>query len=210
MPPKWSLFPKGSLANPANDTRHNRVDSTNRSGGPLGRQPGMSASRAPGQGSNPGGQAGVSRTGSTPMAKRGGFGQQGRDKVYVRAGMSGGRSGSGNPASRGGFSGEARGGNFRPESRVGSHGGSPQVRERHGAAFPMRGGFGSSGQGRDNRHAPGALPSYGATNPAPGAGNVSGTAAKRVMGRFKRGAMGATATSSSSGKYGSPPVTANT
>lgn len=210
MAAKWPLFPKGSMTNPANDTRHNRIDSVNRSGGPIGRQPGQPASRAPGQGSNPGSQAGVSRVASTPMAKRGGFGQQGRDKVYVRATMSGARSGSDNPASRGGFSGEARGGSFRPESRVGGHGGSPQVRERHGGAFPMRGGFGASGQGRDNRHAPGTLPSYGPTNPRPGAGNVGGTAAKRVIGRFKRATMGAKPTSSNSGKYGSPPVTANT
>ena len=137
-----------------------------------------------------GAQAGASR-GGTPIGKRGGFGQQGRDKVYVKAQMGGGRSGSGNPASRGGTPGS-----FKPEERIAGHGGSPQVK-----SMTVARQYGKPGQAG----VPGGKP----TQPPPGAGNTSGLAYRRIAGRFKRAAMGARPTSSS-GKYGSPPVTSNT
>ena len=203
MPP-FSTGPKGGMTNPSNDTRHNRVDPVNRSGGPIGRFAGR------GTGSNPGSQAGVSRTAQTPMSSRGGFGQQGRDKQYASASIRGTKGSSGNPASRGGFNGEARGGSFQPQARVAGHGGSPQVRERHGSNFALRGGFGSSGQGRDNKHAMGSLPNYGPTNPSPASGNTSGRSYRLIAGRFKRAAMGASASQGNSGSFGGGPVSTNT
>lgn len=175
--PRWQAMtaPKGSMIAPGNDTRHNLTDD-NKGGSPRG-----------GQG-----------TKNIPTGQRGGFQQQGRDKVYVKAGMSGARGGTGNPASRGGFSGQARGGAFTPDKRVPGHGGSPQ---RRGGAGTGK-GFGDPGQAK----VPGGNP----TQSPPGAGNTSGLAYRRIAGRFKRAAMGARPTSSSSGKYGSPPVTSNT
>ena len=171
-----------------NDSRHNQTDS-NMGGSPLG-----------GKG-----------TKNIPPVQRGGFGQNGRDPVVQRANMGGGRSGSGNPASRGGFRGEARGGASTAETRVPGHGGSPQVKEPRGGDPSMKGGgFGHAGQGQQNTITPGALPSYGSTNPKPSSGNTSGRSYQLIAGRFKRAAMGAKASSGSSGKYGSAPVTSNT
>jgi hypothetical protein len=107
--------------------------------------------------------------------------------------MSGARSGSGNPASRGDTPTH-----FNSESRIPGHGGSPQNR---GGAGTGR-NFGVSGQKN--------VPTGKASNPQPGRGNTDGTAYRRIAGRFQRAAMGAKATSSNDGKYGSPPVTANT
>jgi len=177
MPPRWPVFSKGRIDIPGNDDRHNLADA-NRGGSPRG-------------------QAGASQS-RVPVPQRGGTGTNGRDKVFVSAGMGGARSGSGNPASRGGFSGQARGGNFQPEARVSGHGGSPQ--HRGGAGTGAQ--FGRPGQ----KGVPGGQPTHG---PA-GAGNTNGTAYRRIAGRFKRAAMGARPTSSNSGKYGSPPVSANT
>jgi hypothetical protein len=174
--------PKGAMISPGNDDRHNRVDA-NRGGSPLGKD----------------GRASFASDKKVPIASRGGFGHQGRDRVAVRAGMSGARGASGNPASRGGFSGQARGGAFKPEARISGHGGSPQHRGGAGSGT----GFGTPGQ----TGVPGGNP----TQPRPGAGNTGGLAAKRVIGRFKRQAMGAQPTGGeSAGKYGAPPVTANT
>jgi hypothetical protein len=147
----------------------------------------------PNQGGGPRGGAGTKRI---PPAQRGGVGHNGRDIVAQRAKMGGGRSGSGNPASRGGFSGMARGGNFQPDARIPGHGGSAQHR---GGAGTGR-NFGKNGQS--------GMPSYGNSNPQPGAGNTSGKSYKLIAGRFKRAAMGAQA--SQGGSFGSNPVTSNT
>ena len=159
----------GMIDVPGNDSRHNLTDD-NSGGSPRN------------VGKN------------IPGPQRGGFGQNGRDKITIRAGMSGARSGSGNPASRGG----ANIGSMRPEARIPGHGGSPQHK---GGAGSGR-NFGVSGQK--------GLPSGRHANPQPGAGNTSGTSFRMIAGRFKRAAMGAKPTSSNSGKYGSPPVSANT
>lgn len=176
MPPRWPVFPKSPDV-PGNDDRHNLKDD-NKGGSPRG-QSGQSQSRV-------------------PVPQRGGTGTNGRDKVFVRAGMSGARSGSGNPASRGGFRGQARGGATPSETRIPGHGGSPQHRGGAGSGAQ----YGKPGQ----KGVPGGRPTHG---PA-GAGNTSGLAYRRIAGRFKRAAMGAKPTSSNSGKYGSPPVSANT
>ncbi len=174
--PKWpAMHNPGMIDIPGNDTRHNLTD--------------------PNKGGSPRGGQGMKKV---PIADRGGFEHQGRDRVAVRASMSGGRSGSGNPASRGGFKGVARGGSFQPEARIPGHGGSPQERGGQGSGR----NFGVSGQQ--------GVPSGKHANPKPGAGNTKGLAYRRIAGRFKRAAMGAKPTSSDSGKYGSPPVSANT
>lgn len=177
MPTKYPLFPKGEIDVPGNDSRHNLPD-PNRGGSPIGGQ-------------------GVKRV---PIGQRGGFQHQGRDKVAVRAQMSGARSGSGNPASRGGTPGS-----FRPDTRVSGHGGSPQAADALGGNLGLRGGSLSHGQ----EGVPGGHQT-GVPAKLQQAGNTSGLAYRRIAGRFKRAAMGAKATSSDSGKYGSPPVTANT
>ena len=167
MPVKYPPF---RIDVPGNDDRHDQTDS-NQGGSPLG-------------------GTGTKRV---PTAQRGGFQQQGRDKVYQRAKMSGGRSGAGNPASRDG----ASIGSMQPHSRIPGHGGSPQHR-------------GGAGTGRDfGRNGQQGLPNYGPTLPQPGAGNTSGTTYRQIAGRFKRKAMGARPTGDS-GKYGSPPVSTNT
>lgn len=179
MPAKYPPFPTGpktGMGIPGNDSRHNFTD-PNQGGGPR-----------------PGNK-------TVPASQKGGFGHQGRDRVHVRAGMSGARAGSGNPASRGGFNGQARGGSFNPESRISAHGGSPQTRSNIPAPA-NRGGFGHSGQ----QGVPGVR-----SNPQPGAGNLAGRSAKLITGRFNRKAMGAQpGQGDAMGSYGSPPVTANT
>lgn len=129
-----------------------------------------------------------------PHKQRGGVGQHGQ-KVYGHASMGGGRSGTGNPASRSGSVG-----NFPSESRIPGHGGSPQ----HRGNMPTgpRGGFGQQEQNRVS-----AVPH---ANPTPGPGNTSGTAYKRIAGRFNRKSMGASGNQESSGSYGGAPVTSNT
>lgn len=172
MPAKWALFPKGSMTNPNNDLRHDNTD--------------------PNSGGSPNGGSTVNPINTN---QRGGFGQQGRDKVYQRASMGGGRGSSGNPANRGGRSI----GSMRPHTRIPGHGGSPQAR---GKMPPTRGGgFGQHGQN--------GVPSYSHSQPKPGAGNVAGRSHKLIAGRFQRKAMGAQP-SGGGGKYGSAPVTANT
>lgn len=143
------------------------------------------------RGGSPRGGAGTKHVST---AQRGGFQAAVRQPSTSLAG----RGGSGNPASRGGFKGQARGGAMKPEARIGGHGGSPQ--ERGGAGSGRN--FGVSGQT--------GVPTGRASNPQPGAGNTSGTAYRRIAGRFQRKAMGAQPTESNSGKYGSAPVTANT
>jgi len=172
MPPRWPVFPKAQIDVPGNDDRHNLKDD-NKGGSPRGQQ-GASQSRV-------------------PVPQRGGTGTNGRDKVFVKAGMGGARSGSGNPASRGGTPV-----NFQPDKRVPGHGGSPQ--HRGGAGTGAQ--FGKPGQ----KGVPGGNP----TNGPAGAGNTSGLAYRRIAGRFKRAAMGARPTGGNSGKYGSPPVSSNT
>lgn len=167
--PRYPLFPKDMIDVPGNDSRHNLTDD-NRGGSPRN------------VGKN------------IPTPQRGGFGQNGRDKVTGGTGMSGGRSGSGNPASRGG----TRIGSMQPETRIPGHGGSPQHK---GGAGSGR-NFGVSGQQ--------GVPSGRHSDPRPGAGNTSGTSYRMIAGRFKRAAMGAKPTSGSDGKYGGSPVTANT
>jgi hypothetical protein len=167
-PPRWPVFPKDMIDVPGNDSRHNLPD-RNHGGSPRDAGKNM------------------------PLGQRGGFTQNGRDKVVVRASMSGARGGSGNPASRGG----ARIGSMQPEARIPGHGGSPQHKGGAGSGAD----FGRPGQ----KGVPGGKPTHG---PA-GAGNTQGLAYRRIAGRFKRAAMGAKATSDS-GKYGSPPVSANT
>lgn len=157
-----------------------------------------------------GGPSGVRNKPSIGMRDRTGAGTKANGRDPAPTTPMGGRSGSGNPASRGGFPGEARGGAFNPETRVPGHGGSPQHREREiPGDFHKRGGVGAVGQefvpgGRKSnvgRMGGGSLT----------AGNTGGLAAKRVIGRFKRGAMGAQASGAESrGSYGSRPVTANT
>ena len=133
-----------------------------------------------------------------PTAQRGGFGHNGRDRVAVRASMPSGRSGTGNPAQRGGAVGS-----FPSQSRIPGHGGSPQT-GKTGQRANFDGGFGAKPHGQSG------VPSYPHAAPTPKAGNLGGLAAKRVVGRFKRAAMGARPTDSESGKWGSPPVTSNT
>jgi len=175
MPPKFPAIARGqNIDSPGNDDRHDRPDS-NRGGSPRELRAGKE---------------------KVPPAKRGGFGQQGRDPVYIKAQMGGARSGSDNPAGRGGFSGEARGGNFTPEKRVSGHGGSATNRGGAGSGA----NFGNNGQSN--------LPTYGNSNPKPSSGNTSGRSYKLIAGRFKRAAMGAKA--SQGGSYGAPPVSSNT
>lgn len=64
---------------PGNDSRHNKVEPTNKSGGPSIRTRRM-----------------------IPPANRGGTGHQGRDRTHVKARMGGGRSTASNPAGRAG------------------------------------------------------------------------------------------------------------
>lgn len=167
--PRWpAMHSPGMIDVPGNDSRHNLTDA-NKGGSPRN----------------------VSK--SVPTAQRGGFGQNGRDKVVVKAGMAGGRAGAGNPASRGGTPN-----GINSEARIPGHGGSPQHR---GGAGTGR-NFGVSGQQ--------SVPTGKASNPQPGAGNTSGTSYRMIAGRFQRAAMGAKPTSSNSGKYGGAPVTSNT
>ena len=164
------MFQPFKMDVPGNDSRHNLKDDN--------------------QGGSPRGGTGAKRV---PMAQRGGFQQQGRDKVYQRAQMGRDRSGSGNPASRGG----ASIGSMQPHTRIPGHGGSPQHR---GGAGTGR-NFGRSGQQ--------GVPSYSHASPQPGRGNTSGTTYRQISGRFTRKAMGARPTGDA-GKYGSAPVTTNT
>lgn len=166
-PARWPVFPKSDLDTPGNETKHNLPD-RNRGGSPRD----------------------VSK--HVPLAQRGGFQQQGRDKVYNRASMGGGRSGSGNPASRGG----SNIGSFTPDARIPKHGGSPQKGD-----LQVSRQFGKPGQA--------GVPGGNPTQPPPGAGNVHGRSYRLIAGRFQRAAMGAKPTKNS-GKYGSPPVTSNT
>jgi len=128
-----------------------------------------------------------------PPAIRGGVGHNGRDIVAQRASMGGGRSGSGNPATRG-----RQVTHETAQTRIPGHGGSAQGAER----FPAAHQFGKSGQQ--------GLPSGPHANPKPTAGNTSGRSYRLIAGRFKRAAMGARASQGSTGKYGSPPISANT
>lgn len=128
---------------------------------------------------------------SIPQAQRGGFGQKGNAPARGSMG-GGGRATAPNPASRGGQSI----GSMQPQARIPGHGGSPQ---KGNLQVPRQ--FGKSGQQ--------GVPTGPHANPKPGAGNTSGASYRMIAGRFKRAAMGAKATGSS-GKYGSPPVSANT
>lgn len=134
-----------------------------------------------------------------PDAHKGGPYQSGQ-KQYVSTGIHGGRGGSGNPADRGGMPSVGRQ-SFPSETRVPGHGGAPQVRDNMDTVAG-RGGFGHSGQT--------GLPSYGATNPKPGAGNMGGRMAKRITGRFNNASKGPKA-GGNVGSYGDrAPITANT
>lgn len=129
-----------------------------------------------------------------PPAKRGGMGHNGQ-MATQHASMMGGRGSAGNPASRGGQTIHA----MQPETRVPNHGGSPQ--HKGGQPVASRGGFGQHGQK--------GVPQYSHSQPGPGAGNTQGRSYRLIAGRFKRAAMGAKP-SGGGGKYGSPPVSANT
>lgn len=103
MHPMFPVVPMASQGvNPGNDSRHNKVEPTNRSGGP-----------------------GLRNRKKVPPAVRGGFSQHGQARTDQARNSPHGKSrgSSGIPASRGGTPVH-----FRPESRVPGHGGSPQHR----------------------------------------------------------------------------------
>ncbi len=129
-----------------------------------------------------------------PHSQRGGVGHGGQRSHGSPSGSP--RPTTPNPAGRGSVPAK-----FHPERRVPGHGGGPQMK----GDFELRhhGGFGHSGQ----RDVPG---NQGHAHPQPGAGNTSGRSHRLIAARFRRAAMGARTSGKENGKYGSPPVTANT
>lgn len=106
--------------NPGNDSRHNKVEPTNRSGGPSTRTRRM-----------------------IPPKNRGGFSQHGQARHDEAANSHRGatRGSSSNPAGRG-----SRPVNFTPHTRVPGHGGSPQGPGRGSVSPSRRGGFTAFGK----------------------------------------------------------------
>jgi hypothetical protein len=147
---------------------------------------------------NGGGSPTITNRKMVPDASKGGAYQSGV-KQYANTSIHGGRSGTGNPASRGGMSSVGRQ-SFPSESRIPGHGGAPQVRDNLDTVSG-RGGFGNDGTA--------GLPSYGPSNPQPGAGNLSGKMATRIVGRFNNKSKGANATGVV-GSYGRNAITSNT
>lgn len=99
MKPMYPVVTVGSQSIPGNDSRHNKVESTNKSGGPSVRTRRM-----------------------IPPSKRGGSGHSGQ-RVVNRASMGRGRQASGNPADRAG-----RVGSDTPDTRNPNGGGGVQTR----------------------------------------------------------------------------------
>jgi hypothetical protein len=101
MKPMYPVVAMSSQgANPGNDSRHNKVEPTNRSGGPSTRTRRM-----------------------IPPGNRGGTGHQGRDRTHVKVRMGQGRATASNPATRGG-----RVGSETADTNNPNRGGGVQVR----------------------------------------------------------------------------------
>jgi hypothetical protein len=143
---------------------------------------------------NGGGSPTITNRKMVPDASKGGAYQSGV-KQYANTSIHGGRSGTGNPASRAGAIQHDT-----ADTRVPGHGGSPQQRSNM-PPVTGRGGFGNDGTA--------GLPSYGPSNPQPGAGNLSGKMATRIVGRFNNKSKGANATGVV-GSYGRNAITSNT
>lgn len=124
--------------NASNDSRHAKVEPTNRSGGPSTRTRRM-----------------------IPPKNRGGFGQHGQRRAADAANSHRGptRGSSGNPAGRGGTPV-----NMRPHTRVPGHGGAPQGPGRGNVDFGRRGGFSQSGKSGVPNQYPNANPQIGTGN----------------------------------------------
>ena len=136
---------------------------------------------------------------SIPNAQRGGPYQSGK-KQYARASIHGGRGSSGNPANRGNISPVGRQ-SFPSETRDPNSGGGVQVRDNLDTV-KGRGGFGNDGTS--------GLPMMSKSNPTPGAGNLGGKMAKRVVGRFNNSSKGPKS-GGTVGSYGDrAAITANT
>jgi len=191
MPSKWPAMsmPKGAKID--NEGSHNFTD-PNGGGGPA----------APA----------VRNFKSIPNAQRGGPYQSGK-KQYARASIHGGRGSSGNPANRGNISPVGRQ-SFPSETRNPNSGGGVQVRDNLPTSGTTRGGFGvnAHGEGLTNTISPGHThsPRYPQAHPTPGAGNLGGKMAKRVVGRFNNSSKGPKS-GGTVGSYGDrAAITANT